>query len=106
VDQVQLRKAAADLERLLLKYAAIDQEAALLHKCLSELVGSALRGEITAARGLGRVPGSSIQLGSHTGAALLASTLLLNTHAGTPRCRSIAGEGSNRLGLRTQQQIE
>jgi hypothetical protein len=57
VDQVQLRKAAADLERLLLKYAATDQEAALLHKSLSELIGAARRGEITTALEWRGVPG-------------------------------------------------
>ena len=41
-----------------MKYAAIDQEAALLRKSLCKLIGEALRGEITAAPERGRVPGA------------------------------------------------
>ena len=39
-------------------------------------------------------------------ARLFELQLFLNTHAETLRCRRIAGEGSNGLGLRTKQQIE
>jgi hypothetical protein len=47
-----------------------------------------------------------VTLGTPIQARLYWLQLLLNTHAGTLRCRRVADESSNRLGLRTPQQIE
>lgn len=58
VDKVQIMKTADTLDNLLLKFASIDQDAALLQSALSKLIDAARNESITAPLEWGAVPGA------------------------------------------------